>query len=67
MSRDDLKDVPLHMMVVKEVKNDNGTVHYSAVYRISENQCIVVSDDTEAKALAKLRRHYYDWMDEPLH
>lgn len=67
MSRDDLKDVPLHMMVVKEVKDDNGVLSYTAVLRLSDDECIVIRDDTENKALAKLRRAYYDWFEEPLH
>ncbi len=67
MSRDDLNDVPLHMMMVKEVKSEYGILYYSAVLRMSETECIVVHDSTESAALAKLRQQYYSWMDEPLH
>lgn len=63
--RDDLKDVPLHRMVVKEVKDENGLISFSAVLRMSETESIVVRGDTEDKALRELRRLYNDWMDEP--
>lgn len=67
MSSDDfLKDVPLHMMMVRPVYDADGLfLFYHAILRMSETERIIERGETEDKALAKLRQTYNDWLDEP--